>query len=295
MSLKQEPLKFQLNTALTQKIMRDYRGKGTWRRQKSATRLVEELEAFRKQFGRLDYVYWVDEVWMTQTSRLAEFSELYRRRIAVPFSVMERPECMTEEKVKLMAAAGLHLVAVGLESGDASLRAKLLNRRTSQKQLEQAFLLPKKYGIRVHTFNMLGLPGQDEKSMLETWKFLRRVSPDSAQFTIFFPLKGTKLYEQVIAQGLYDEEQSDALSSYYDSSPLKQIVIDGQRIKQYQRLFQRFATQPGLWPAIQFHLARYSNWFYRLFITNLPWYRTQLATLRRQPWRERMRTLGRRR
>jgi anaerobic magnesium-protoporphyrin IX monomethyl ester cyclase len=247
-----------------ERLMRDYKGQGTWRREKSPERMVAELAAFRETFGRLDFVYWVDEIWMTKTQRLAAFRDLYKAQIAVPFSIMERPECITEEKVAIMADAGLHTVAIGLESGDEELRTRLLDRRTDYETLVRAFRLPKRYGVRVHAFTMLGLPGQDEASMLETWRFMRRIKPTTAQFSIFYPLKGTKLYDQTIAMGLYDPTRD--MTDYYSGSPLAQddIVTDAV-IRKYQMLMTRYATQPGWWAVVKFHLSRKSNLCLRFF------------------------------
>ncbi len=235
-------------------LMGQYAGQGKWRREKSPERIVEELEAFRAQWGRLDFVYWVDEIWMTGLDRLKRFRDLYKPQIGAPFSIMERPECITEEKVRVSADAGLRFIAIGLESGDEDLRTGLLNRRTRLETLEQAFLLPKKHGIKVHAFTMVGLPGQDVRSMLKTWRFMRRVRPNSAQFTVFYPLKGTRLYHQTVATGMY--RPSEMGEDYYHGSVLTQKEISPGLVQRYQRLFSVYATKPGVWPALAFHFYR---------------------------------------
>ena len=67
-------------------LMEDYRGHGRWRREKSPERIVDELDAFRREFGGLDFVYWVDEIFLTGVERLKRFRDLYRDRIGAPFS-----------------------------------------------------------------------------------------------------------------------------------------------------------------------------------------------------------------
>lgn len=237
-----------------ERLMREYHGHGTWRREKSPARMVAELEAFRAEYGRIDFVYWVDEIWLTRVARLAEFRDRYKASIGAAFSIMERPECVTEEKIAIIADAGLYSIAIGLETGDDELRTRLLDRRTARDVLVRAFTLPKRHGVKVHAFTMLGLPGQDERSMLETWRFLREAMPTSAQFSIFYPLRGTKLYDQTVAAGLYDP--SNDMTDYYSGSPLRQPGIDNALVRKYQRLFEWYATRPGPWAAIQFHLSR---------------------------------------
>ena len=254
-----------------ERLMRDYKGLGRWRREKSPERLVDELVAFRNTFGDLQFVYWVDEIWLTGAERLAEFRDLYKAAVNVPFSIMERPECITEEKIRIIADAGLHTVAIGLESGDQKPRESLLNRKTSRETLVQAFTLPKRHGVRVHAFTMLGLPEQDEASMVLSWKFMRDIRPDTAQFSIFYPLKGTVLYDQTVSTGLYDP--GTEMQDYYSGSPLRQDGISNTTIMRYQYLFQAYATRDGVWASIAFHLARKSSVLFRLlrFLRHMRW------------------------
>lgn len=243
-------------------LMLLYENLGRWRREKSPQRMVEELEAFRAEFGELDFVYWVDEIWLTGVPRLREFRDAFQTRIGAPFSIMERPECVTEEKIEIMADAGLHQIAIGLETGDERTRLEVLNRRTNRDTLRHAFLWPKQHGISVHAFAMLGLPGEDEGSILKTWRFLRDVMPDTAQFTIFHPLKGTRLYDRTVEMGLYDPRTT--AENYYTSTVLRHDRIDSRRLSTYQTLLSKYATRPGVWPVIAFHLNRRSREVYWL-------------------------------
>ncbi len=277
-------------------LMESYTGQGKWRREKSPERIVQELQAFRETFGALDFVYWVDEIWLTGIERLRRFRDAYKSGVGVPFSIMERPECITEEKIKVISDAGLHYIAIGLESGDAELRGKLLQRHTKLDVLRRAFILPKQYGVHVHAFTMLGLPGQDEASMMKTWHFMRQILPNSAQFTIFQPLEGTKLHDQVIEMGMYDPD--DATESFYEGTALRQDGIDNKLVRRYRLLFDRYAIRPGVWSVIAFHSGRRAPPIFWLLITAIPacrrFLRRQIAragNLRRCTLREAMRKI----
>ncbi|MEE9294278.1 MAG: radical SAM protein [Phycisphaerae bacterium] len=235
-------------------LMESYAGHGSWRREKSPQRIMEELTSFRDTFGSLDFVYWVDEIWLTGLERLKRFRDLYKPLIGAPFSIMERPECVTEEKIKVIADAGLYCICIGLETGDEDLRTRLLDRRTKLDVLRRAFTLPKRYGIKVHAFTMLGLPGQDAASLMKTWRFMRDIMPHSAQFTIFFPLKGTRLHDQVVQMGLYDGKGT--VEDVYEGTVLRQECIDKKLVCRYRWLFQTYAIRPGWWPIIAFHVCR---------------------------------------
>jgi len=269
---------FQCTYCSNERVMRDYKGLGTWRREKSPQRMVDELAALREEYGALDFVYWIDEIWLTDKQRLSDFRDLYKEVIHAPFSIMERPECIVEDKIEIMADAGLHLICIGLESGDHELRQKILKRKMTRETMVRAFTLPKKHGINVHAFTMVGLPDQDVKSMMHTWDFIREVMPHSAQFTIFQPLKGTILYDQAVETGMYNP--SVGAGDYYRSSLLDQDCIDHETVKRYQRMFQRLAIKPGIWPVIKFRLARRYDWAYRLFVGDSGWYASEWRRFR---------------
>ncbi len=50
---------------------------------------------------------------------------------------------------------------------------------------------------------MFGLPGDTPKTMRSTIEFAKRISPDLANFTITLPFPGTKLYNEIQAEGRF--------------------------------------------------------------------------------------------
>jgi anaerobic magnesium-protoporphyrin IX monomethyl ester cyclase len=209
-----------------------YKGKGKWHREKSIGRIVSEIKQFRSGYG-LDGIYWIDEVLLTSVERLKEFRDLYKSEIGVPFIFMERPENMTEEKVSIIKEAGAQIVSIGIESGDENIRRNILKRYHSQKTIISAFQIAKKYGLTTHAFTMIGLPGENKQSIEETYRILRESQPDSVQTTVFYPLRGTKLFEQVIEEGLFNQGKFMP-ESYYGKSTLKFSENKKKEICRYQ-------------------------------------------------------------
>jgi radical SAM superfamily enzyme YgiQ (UPF0313 family) len=236
-----------------------YEGKGKWRREKSPERIVQELRLFRDEYG-LDGVYWIDEVLLTGTGRLEKFRDLYVSEIGVPFCFMERPENMTDRKVEIIKQAGAKMVAVGIESGDENIRNNLLNRRHSQKTVISAFQTAKKYGISTHAFTMIGFPGETKDSIMETYELLKKAQPDTVQTTIFYPLKGTKLLEEVVNKELFDPN-TPMPNNYYDVSHLNFPANKQRELLRYQNLLSFYNSK-----LMQFFVrANLSHTFFRIF------------------------------
>ncbi|MFC1912771.1 B12-binding domain-containing radical SAM protein [Chloroflexota bacterium] len=215
-----------------------YKGKGNWRREKSPERIVQEVRLFRDEYG-LDSVYWVDEVMLTSIDRLKAFRDLYSSDIGVPFVFMERPENMTDEKVCIIKNAGAQMVSIGIESGDENLRRDALNRHHSQQAIISAFRVAKKYGLTTHAFTMVGLPDEDRHSVKETFKLLQEAQPDTIQVSTFYPLRGTKLYEKVVAEGLFDPKMTMP-ATYYGESSLSISKKRGKELLRNRYLLRNF-------------------------------------------------------
>lgn len=218
-----------------------YKEKGKWRREKSPERIIEEVELFRNTFG-LDYVYWIDEIMLTGLERLKKFSELYKTKIGIPFIFMERPENMNDEKARIIKEAGAHRVSIGIESGDEDIRRKTLNRHHSQETIINAFHTARKHGLITSAFTMIGFPDEDEQSLIKSFHLIRTAHPDFIQTTIFHPLRGTKLYETVIANGLFDA-LSPMPNDYYGFSSLNFPQKQKKALKQWQYLLSNSTSK----------------------------------------------------
>lgn len=238
-----------------------YKGKGKWRREKSPERIVEEIQAFRDERGGLDFVLFVDEIVLTDIDRLKKFSVLYRTEISVPFCFMERPENMTDEKVRLIKQAGAQRVSIGIESGDEQVRKTTLNRHHSQETIISAFKTARKHGIDTYAFTMVGFPGESRQSIIETYKVLKEARPDTIQTTTFFPLKGSKLFDKVVADGLFDP-QTPMPKSYYGTSALRLDKSEQRELSRRQYLLIDYKN-----PLMRFFVyTKLNPLFYRVFI-----------------------------
>ena len=209
-----------------------YKNGGSWRREKSPERLIEEIKLFRAQYG-LDGVFFIDDIVLTKKEKLRRFRDLYRSKIKVPIIFLERPENMTDEKVHIIKEANAFYVSIGIESGDENLRRNLLNRHHSQETIIAAFKTAQKYGLKTTAFTMIGFPGQDYRSIHKTYYILKKAKPDLVQTTIFYPLKRTKLYDMMVQEGLFDPNTEMPIG-YYGTNDIE--LIKYQFLLQYYYL-----------------------------------------------------------
>jgi len=250
-------------------VMKMYGG-ASWRREKSAGKMADEINAFQNEFG-LDFMYFVDEIFLTKVNRLKEIRDVFQDRVNKPFTFMERPELVTEEKIKLIREAGATNVAIGVESGDEEFRRSTLDRRTPQGKIVDAFRMAKEVGLKTHAFNMVGLPGESHNVIEENFKLLSALKPDSFQVSIFYPLIGTELHKVCKEKGFLESDEMPA--NYYEKSALKMNPSEGLNpgeIVRYQQLLPIFVGKNIFFARFFFrYLAKHPFLFRLVYLISL--------------------------
>jgi len=103
---------------------------------------------------------------------------------------------------KSLKKANFGSIIIGLESGNERIRKEILNRYYSNDTVVRAVNTARKYGVKVGMFNLVGLPTESYNDFLDTLKLNQELQPDWHATSIFFPYKGTRLYEMCEALGL---------------------------------------------------------------------------------------------
>jgi radical SAM superfamily enzyme YgiQ (UPF0313 family) len=91
-----------------------------------------------------------------------------------------------------LKAMGVYEVGIGIESGSQTI-LNLNMKKTTVDMNSKAVQLLKKYGIRVKTFLIVGLPGETKETLAETRQWLIVNKPDDMDATIFQPLPGSDI------------------------------------------------------------------------------------------------------
>lgn len=148
-----------------------------------------------------------------ETGRLRELyqSVLQREDIAV-LSVGTRPDCIDEEKLQLLRelnAIKPVWVELGLQTIHDETAARI-HRGYPTQVFEECFRRLKEAGLTVIVHIILGLPGESEKDMLETVRYLGELTPrlDGIKLQMLNILKGAQLAEE------------------YDRNPFPQMTLE---------------------------------------------------------------------
>lgn len=193
------------------------------------------------QYPETKYISFEDDLMIANQKWFLKFAKEYRRQISLPYRLCVRTECINATTVKALKESGCVLAYLGLESGNEWLRKEVLNRHHSNQQIISKSKMIKESGIRLFTFNMVGLPFETKEMMMDTLELNKKIQADEGVCTFFYPLPGTELYRLCIREGLIIENSE--LPSNYNTSPSiavshkqkKEIIAAQKSITRYLR------------------------------------------------------------
>ena len=231
---------------------RMYRGKGSILRVKSVSYLLEEIGAISRRYS-MSFVRFHDDVFGWDLDWLEELSRRFPTEVGLPFSCYVHPQMATPKRVDLLRRAGCHAACMAVECANERIRCEVLGRRVSNDAILEAAGRLKSAGIRLSTFNMVGLPGETEEDMLDTVRLNVRIGADFADATIFQPHPGTAARRYCVENGFLPAEDARH-GGYYDTAPLRVSPDLEHRIFRVHKLFSFLVDHPrtvrlaGLFP-----------------------------------------------
>lgn len=169
-------------------------------RERGAKNIVDEVEDILK----LGYkrIFFQDDCFTLTKNRIHEFcDEVDERGLQFSWECLSRVDNMCLETANRMKETGCERVFFGLESGSNRI-LKVMNKSATVEQGRNAVESAHQAGLKTGTFFILGYPGEDNESMLETLHFAQRLPTDYLSFTYPYPIPGTPLYERLKEKGI---------------------------------------------------------------------------------------------
>jgi radical SAM superfamily enzyme YgiQ (UPF0313 family) len=96
----------------------------------------------------------------------------------------------------MLADTGCVEIAFGHESGSQKILDNV-HKKTSVEQNYQSVEYAKKHGIKVKSYLMIGLPGEDDETIKATEAFIRDTQLDDFQLVVYSPYKGTEIRDRI--------------------------------------------------------------------------------------------------
>jgi hypothetical protein len=189
-------------------------GQGLPFRFRSPKNVVDEIEHLVKDLG-IQYILFRDPMFSLRQDRVVEIcNEIRRRGLVFRWKCENRPDCIDENTLKAMAAAGCNGINFGVESSEMQIQKNVGRKPISREIIVDRVSLCRKLGIKTFCFFIIGLPGDTPQTILETIRFALRLRANWVQFNAASPMIGTKLRDWAVARNLTPDNQYSYRSSH---------------------------------------------------------------------------------
>lgn len=175
----------------------------------------------------------------------------------IKWTCESRVDTVDAEILHLMKRAGCWQISYGVETGSQRL-LDLINKGVTLRQVEEAFDMTKKAGITIRGFFMLGLPTETRRESLATIAFAKKLNPLWAQFTITVPYPGTKMFQDLEADGkilTHDWGKYNTWSGWKGDRIIP-FVADGRTIEELAELQKKALRSFYLRPSVALKLLK---------------------------------------
>lgn len=222
---------FRCTYCINHVLQKKYKDKGKYVRKRSPENFIQEVKELKEKYHPNTFFFY-DDTFILNPQWINDFCNLYRQNnIRIPFSTCTNPTTLRDDVLKDLKDAGLYLLRIGLESGDEDIRMRVLNRKISDESLLNFFLLAKKYGLKIKTYNIVGLPDDTKETIFKTIIFNIKISPDIPHFCYFQPFPATELYDYCREKNLIRKEVGG-----FHTEPV--IETGFLTLKQVKKLYQ---------------------------------------------------------
>lgn len=227
----------------------EFKDLGKWLRYKSIDRMIAEMEYYIEHYN-VEYFYFISETFLAMSKKMREeFYEKYSK-IKVPFWFNTRPETIKQADIQALEEVGCHRISIGLETGNAAFRERMLKRKYSNEAAITAAQMIIDSKIELSVNNMIGFPDETRDMVFETIEVNRQFTADSHTVSVFQPFRGTGLFKYSVENGYFDGK--DVCPDSFSESCLNMPSMARGDIEGLYRTFNLYRTlDKSYWPEIK--------------------------------------------
>jgi anaerobic magnesium-protoporphyrin IX monomethyl ester cyclase len=174
---------------------------------KAAAQVVSEMVILKERHG-IEGVWFKDSIFNLDKEWVKEFCRLMiEADTGIQWQALTRVDLINEEQILLMKQAGLTQLDLGIETGSPKSLIRLKKGITVERIKEHVAIA--KRHVKVFGFFMIGIPGEEELDVQQTFELAKVLELDRWTWSIYSPLPGSALYEDLIAEGKIEPYRLD--------------------------------------------------------------------------------------
>jgi len=166
-------------------------------RQRSVENVLAELDHVAKEYGVNEILFEDDNLTLNPKRAKELFRALkdrpYKLKWNTPNGIMA--QTLDPEVITAMAESGCQHINLAIESGVQRVVDKVIRKPLKLERVPGLVKQIRDAGMTAGMFLVVGNPGESLEEIRESFRFLRKVGPDTFHVAVAMPLPGTELLE----------------------------------------------------------------------------------------------------
>ena len=180
-----------------------------WRkkwRHRSAENVLGEIQLLVKGMGARS-IYVFDDNFPVNKKRAMDICKgIIDRRLGIQWACCSHVKMINKELLEVMKESGCVSIDFGVESG-SDIVLRNINKNQTRKDIERAFSLVHKAGIKPRAYLMVGNKGETIDTIDATIAMTKIIKPHSSiGATILWLLPGTRVFSEARERGFIDDD-----------------------------------------------------------------------------------------
>lgn len=212
----------------------------------SAKRIANEVEYASQRYGIEEYLDDAD-TFLPKQFGVPFAEEMKNRKLEVLWNAQTRADTVMtvgEKDWKFMRDNGLRIIKLGVDGG-SDYTLERIKKGYNVETVKAAVKRLKKSGVEVHVNMIIGWPWETKKQAYDVIKFVKKLKPNQAQFSLIEPFPGTPIFDEAIKNNWFAKDPYD-WDSYSMKHPILKGEVNPEEIsKLHKDAWESFYFDPG--------------------------------------------------
>jgi len=169
-------------------------------RMRTTQSVVDEIMSLHETYGVTGFMLYDDELnvnpqMVPLMRQIADAQKIAGNEFQLRGFI--KAELFTDEQAQAMREAGFRWILTGFESGSPRILENI-NKRATREENSRCLEIARKHGLKVKALMSVGHPGESERTVMDTYDWLREVRPDDFDVTIITTYPGTPYYDRAV-------------------------------------------------------------------------------------------------
>jgi anaerobic magnesium-protoporphyrin IX monomethyl ester cyclase len=216
---------------------------GPTMRLRSPEKLMGEIRAL-VNLGVTNIHMYADLFTVNRDQVMGLCERLLSEQVNIRWTCNSRVDFVDREMLQMMARAGCHFIAWGIESSNAAILAHA-RKGVDPDRAKQSLTWSREAGIRNWGYFIIGLPGETVDTIKDTIAFSKRLPLDIALFHVAAPYPGTPFFDEVIRNRWFRPDTRWEEIDMDQSTVLDYPGLSAEQLIYWQkRAFREWAFRP---------------------------------------------------